>query len=305
MGMQAVHLERMVEFFSFRYEFVAYALGASITVGVICALIGTFLVLRGLSLVGDALGHATLPGVAGAYLLVGHQHPAALLVGALVASVLAALAIGVFSRGPRVRPDAAIGIVLSVFFGAGVVLLAHIEAHATGGQAGLTDFLFGNAAAITADEFWWLFGVGLAVLIGVLLFVRPLKLVIFDPLFAETIGLSVSRFETGLLAAVAVAVVISVQSVGAILVAAMLIIPPSTGRLVGKTFSAVMAVSVLVGALSGALGAILSYAFEGVATGPAMVLVAAICFGLALIFGYPHGLFFGAIRRIRTREFTP
>ena len=293
-----MYWERVWEFFSFQYEFMAYALGASVVVGVVCGLVGTFLVLRGLSLVGDAIGHSTLPGVAVAFLIVGHQSPLALLLGALGSAVLAAFTVGIFSRGSRVRSDAAIGIVLSVYFGIGIVLLAYIQSSPTGAQAGLSQFLFGNAAAITREQFFGLLGVG-AVLVGaVLLFLRPLILVVFDEGFARSLGMKTSLVEIGLLGALSIAVVISIQAVGAILVAAMLIIPPSAGRLLSGDIRWVMVASVSIGAVSGALGAMFSYVFEGVATGPAMVLVATGFFLVALLFGAQGGL----LSEFRTRS---
>lgn len=282
--------ERALEFFTFRYDFVAYALGAAVLVGLICALVGTFLVLRGFSLMGDAVGHATLPGVAGAFLITGQQHPAALLTGALVSAVLASLTVSFFSRGPRVRSDAAIGIVLSVFFGIGIVLLATIQASATGAQAGLTNFLFGNAAAITAGQLWVLLGVGILLFAVVILFYRPLALMTFDEGYARSIGINTGALEVGLLAALAIAVVISIQAVGVILVAAMLIIPPSAGRFLSKSLPGVIFFAMAIGALSGAFGSMTSYIYEGVATGPAMVLVAAAIFMISFFFGPQGGL---------------
>ena len=304
-GNESVYVARALDFFTFRYEFMIYALGASVMVGLVCGLVGTFLVLRGYSLVGDAIGHATLPGLAIAFLVIGYQHPVGLLVGALGSALLAAFTVGVFSSGPRVRPDAAIGIVLSLYFGVGIVLMAYIQANATGAQAGLTQFLFGNAAAITKEEFFGLSIVGVLLAVLVLLFKRPLTLLVFDPLFARSIGIPVSRFEMGLLALLSVTVVISVQAVGAILVAAMLIIPPSTARLLAPSIGGVMALAAFFGALSGTLGAMLSYVFEGVATGPAMVLVATVFFLLALFFGPRKGIlkeFIALQRRRQTRK---
>ncbi len=290
MSRRRLYLERAQEFFYFEYDFVAYALGSSILVGVVCGLVGTFLVLRGLALLGDAAGHATLPGVAGAFLLVGHQNPLALLAGALVGGGVGALTVGAISRGPRVRSDAAIGIVLSVFFGAGIVMLAYIQGMETGRQAGLEDFLFGNAAAVTPSQFWLLIAVG-ALLCAVVAWVfRPLSILVFDEDYARSLGIETRRLEMLLLGALSVAVVVSIQAVGVILVAAMLIIPPSTARYLTPRLSGVVMWSMGLGALSGALGAMISYVFEGVATGPAMVLVATLWFILALIWGPQRGL---------------
>ena len=272
----------------FQYDFAMYAMGASVLVGVVCGLVGTFLVLRGFSLLGDATGHATLPGVAAAFLIVGYQHPVALLVGALVSGGIGALTVGGLSRGPRVRSDAAIGIVLSVFFGIGVVMLAYIQQTATGQQAGLEQFLWGDAAAIAPGELTVLAVIG-GVLCGlVLLFFKPLALMTFDEKFARSAGLNTTGLEIGLLAALSVAVVVSIQAVGAVLVAAMLIIPPSAGRYLSGRLVGVAAWAMGLGAVSGATGAYISYTFEGVATGPAMVLVATALFAVASLFG-PYG----------------
>ncbi len=290
MSQWELYWQRGREFFLFQYDFVAYALGASVLVGLVCGLVGTFLVLRGFSLLGDAAGHATLPGVAGAFLVVGHQNPVALLVGALLGGGAGALTVGAISRGPRVRADAAIGIVLSVFFGLGIVMMAYIQAMETGRQAGLEDFLFGNAAAITASQFWMLAAIGGALCLVVVVYFRPLALMVFDEEYARTVGIRTGRLEMLLLGALSVAVVVSIQAVGVILVAAMLIIPPSAARYLSQTFKGVVLWSMALGAVSGALGALISYVFEGVATGPAMVLVATLWFGLALGFGPHKGL---------------
>lgn len=291
-----IYIERAREFFYFQYDFVLYALGASVLVGVVCGLVGTFLVLRGFSLLGDATGHATLPGVAGAFLITGYLHPAALLIGALISGGLGALAVGAFSRGSRVRRDAAIGIVLSVFFGIGIVLLAYIQDSPTGRHAGLEQFLFGNAEAITGGQLGGLILIGVILCVAVAIFFRPLALMTFDEGYARSIGIDTTKLEMGLLVALAIAVVISIQAVGVILVAAMLIIPPSAGRFLSGRLVGVIAWSVVIGAVSGASGALVSYIFAGVATGPAMVLVATVFFGLALCFGPNGGVVTTALR---------
>lgn len=291
--MSGRYLDRAREFFLFEYDFVLNALGASVLVGVVCGLVGTFLVLRGFSLLGDATGHATLPGVAGAFLLTGTQNPLALLIGALASGGAGALTVGVFSRGPRVRADAAIGIVLSVYFGIGVVLLTYIQDTETGRQAGLEQFLWGNAAAITQHQLWVLVAIGAVLCALVAVFFRPLSVMTFDENYARSVGIDTDLLEIGLLGALSVAVVVSIQAVGVILVAAMLIIPPSAGRFLSHRLVGVVAWAMGLGAVSGALGAFASYVFEGVATGPGMVVVAAVLFLIALVVG-PNGGLVGA-----------
>lgn len=289
---RSLYFERALEFLTFQYAFAFDALAASVLIGALCALVGTFLVLRGLSLIGDATGHATLPGVCAAFLLVGAKSMGALLAGALVSGALGALLVGVLSRGPRSRPDAAIGIVLSVFFGVGIVMLSYIQSSPTGAQAGLGSFLFGNAAGVTREQLYWILAVSLALTSLILVFYRPLMLTVFDEGFARSLGIPTHLLQMALLGALAICVVISIQAVGVILVAAMLIIPPSTALFLSKRLPRVLVLSGTVGAISGALGAFVSFLAEGVATGPAMVLVASFFFGLALVFGPRGGLLY-------------
>ena len=289
---------RAVEFFSFRYDFVADSLLGAVLVGVLCAIVGTFLVLRGLSLIGDATGHATLPGVCVAFALVGEKVMSALLVGALVAGLLGAWLVGFLSRGPRSRPDAALGIVLSVFFGLGVVLLSFIQNDAGAAQAGLNSFLFGNLAAVSRGQVLALAGATALsfALCGV--FYRPLVLSTFDPVFARSVGVPVEWVRYGLLGAMACAVVLSIQAVGVVLVSAMLITPPSAALFLSRRLGWVLALAALLGVVSGAVGSFVSYLFEGMSAGPTMVLAASALFLLALLLG-PQG---GLLRRTKNER---
>ncbi|MFP4598704.1 MAG: metal ABC transporter permease [Persicimonas sp.] len=285
---------RAVEFFGFEYEFAINALLSSMLVGALCAVVGAFLVLRGMSLLGDATGHATLPGVCAAFLVVGAKDVGPMLAGALAAGFLAALLVGFLSRGRRSRPDAAIGVVLSVFFGIGIVMLSYIQNSPTAAQSGLQSFLFGNAAGVSREQLWLLAAVAAVLLVGVALAYRALTITVFDPTFARSIGVPTGLVHYGLLAALALAVVVSIQAVGVVLVSAMLIIPPSAALFLSARLPRVLVISGFLGLVSGAVGAFGSYVWEGVATGPAMVLVAGTLFVIALVFG-PRGLLRRAI----------
>ena len=280
---------RAVEFFSFEYDFAVRALLASMGVGLVCGVVGTFLVLRGMSLLGDATGHATLPGVCVGFLLVGSKAMGALLLGALAAGFAAAVLVGLLSRGPRSRPDAAIGVVLSVFFGLGIVLLSYIQNSPTAAQSGLQSFLFGNAAGVSSVQLWWLLSIAAVLLALTAIFYRPLLVTVFDPDFARSIGVPTTLVHYALLGALSVAVVVSIQAVGVVLVSAMLIIPPSAALFLTKRLPRALVYAGLIGVASGALGAFASYLWEGVATGPAMVIVAGAFFAAAFTFG-PRGL---------------
>lgn len=288
---------RAQEFFFFKYDFVRDALFASSLVGATCAVVGCFLILRGLSLLGDAAGHSTLPGLCFAFLMSGSMSPGVLFVGALGSSFLSAMIVGVIARAPRTRPDAAIGIVLSVFFGVGIVLLSYIQTHASGHYAGLESMLLGNVAGITSEQIVTLSFVSVLLLGGVWVFYRPLMLSTFDAEFACALGVPVRVIHYGLLGALSLSVVVSIQAVGVVLVSAMLIIPPSAAFFIAPRMRAVLAWSGLLGALSGACGAFVSYMFEGISTGPAMVLVAALFFCLAILFGPHKGVVARAVRK--------
>lgn len=277
--------ERALQFLTLEYQFVMYALAASVLVGAICAVVGTFLVLRGMSLLGDAAGHATLPGVCIGFVIVGAKSMGALLTGAVVSGFLAAVLVGVISRAPRTKSDAAIGVVLSVFFGLGIVLLSYVQNSPTGAQAGLDEFLFGNAAGVSGTQLAVLAVMSGLLLTATLVFFRPLVVTIFDRDFAQSLGWPTRLIEFSLLGALAVTVVVSIQAVGVVLVAAMLITPPSAALFVADRMNRVVWVSAAVGVISGAVGAFLSFVFSGVATGPAMVLVATALFIVCGIFG--------------------
>lgn len=283
-------LGRAVEFFSFQYDFTINALIASMLVGALCAVVGSFLVLRGMSLLGDAAGHATLPGVCAAFVVVGAKEMGALLIGALVSAFIAALLVGVISNKPRTRPDAAIGVILSVFFGIGILMLSYIQNSPTAAQAGLDSFLFGNAAAVSREQLYGLGVVSVVLIAAVAIFFRYLAVATFDPVFARSIGVPTRAVHYGLLGALSIAVVFSVQAVGVVLVAAMLIIPPSTALFLTKKLSRVLFIGAVLGVVSGGMGAFASYLWAGVATGPAMVLCAGFFFSVALVFG-PRGMF--------------
>ena len=275
----SVYIERAIEFFSFHYAFSTKALVASLLIGVACGTVGTFLLLRKMALLGDAAGHATLPGVCAGFLAAGGAKSIGFLLGgALLFGLAAAVIIGVISKGPRTRSDAAIGIVLASFFGLGVVMLSYVQNAPSGAQSGLNSFLFGNIAGITDAQLWTISAIVLVLMtVGTVMF-RWLTLSTFDSDFAAISGVHTTAVHYGLLVALTVAVVVSIEAVGAILVSAMLIIPAASALLVSKRIETALLLSSFIGAASGLLGAFFSYIFEGVSTGPAMAVVAATIF---------------------------
>lgn len=296
--------ERLVEFFTFKYEFLVYTVSGSMLVGLLCGLLGTFMVLRRLSMMGDALGHAALPGVGIAFLIVQAKLLAPIVAGAAFTALLAALTVGYITRNSRTRPDAALGLVLAGFFGVGIVLLSYIQTSPNAAKSGLQDFLFGNAAAIRPAEVGLLAGLLLFSVVAIGVLYRPLMAVTFDGTQATTMGIPARALHYGLMALVALSIVASIQAVGVVLVAAMIITPASTAYLLTDRFHWMLILSGAVGAISGLLGALLSYLFAGFSSGPSMVLVGSLAFALAFVFGR-RGLLWRALRARRRAEVSP
>jgi ABC-type Mn2+/Zn2+ transport system permease subunit len=261
------------------YGFMQRGLLASVVVGVVCAVVGCYVVLRGMAFLGDALAHAILPGVAIAYLLGGN-----LTAGALIAAVLVALLIGLFSRQGTVREDTAIGILFAAALSLGVALISSVRSFAVD----LSHILFGNVLGVSASDLWLAAGLGGIVLLVVVVFYKPLLVVNFDPVLAATLRWPTELFRNVLLVLLALTVVVSLQTVGVGLVAAMLVTPAATANLVAKRLPSMMALSALVGALSALIGLYVSY-YANVASGAAVVLVCTGFFLLALVFAPGRG----------------
>ncbi|TVR03711.1 MAG: metal ABC transporter permease [Deltaproteobacteria bacterium] len=278
----AVFVERSLSFWAFEYSFVVTTLLACVLTGLLGGVIGVHLVLQRLSLLGDTVGHATLPGLALAFLVLGTGTSAWLLLGGMVTAALGAWAVAVLAGLPRTRPDAALAIVLSVFFGAGLVILSLVQRGATASQGQVMAFLLGNAAAVTPAQLQVLLAVTVALVAGVVVCGRWLVALALDPGLLVAQGRSPGMVRAGFLLAIALAVVVSIRVVGAVLVAAMLIIPASTALLVTRRLSGTLALSAVLGALAGVLGAWVSYVVPGASTGPSMVLASAVLFAVTL-----------------------
>lgn len=277
-----VAFERLVELGTWQYDFARDAMLGAMLVGALAGLVGPWLVLRRLSLLGDTVGHATLPGVAVAFLVTGTKSLFVLLGGGLASGLGAAWLVERLARGRRGRPDVALALVSSVAFGLGIVVLSYAQHAPSAAQAGLSTFLFGNAAAVTPEQLVVLATAFVLATALVLLFYRPLALVTFDPSQADALGMRPARVRAALVLAAAVVVVLSLQATGAVLVSAMLVIPASTALLVARRLPFVVLASVVVGAGAGLVGAATSFVLPGVGTGPAMVLVAGSAFLVAL-----------------------
>ena len=259
-----------------QYPFMVHGLLAVLMVGAVCAVVGTFVVLRGMAFLGDALAHAILPGVAAGYLLHGGAR-GPIFWWALAAAGLTSVGVGALSRRERVREDAAIGILFSGMFALGIALISTLRSYA----ADLSHLLFGNVLAVTPADLQRLAVLGGLVLVVVLALYKEFVVLAFDPILAATLRLPVRLLHHLLLLLMAVAVVAALQTVGVGLMVALLVTPPATALLLTRRVHRVMLLAVLFAAVSGATGLYLSYYF-GMASGAAVVLVATALFLLTL-----------------------
>jgi manganese/iron transport system permease protein len=260
-------------------NFFVRALVASALVGIVCAVVGTYVVLRGVAFIGDAIAHAGFPGVVAAYML-----GIPFYVGAAVAAVGTALAIGVVTKRAGIRQDTAIGVLFAGTFALGVFLFSTIDGYV----ADLFSFLFGNVLAIGAEDLIGLVVLGLGVIAVVAVLWKELLYATFDPLGAAASGVKVDLLEYLFLALVALTIVVSLQAVGIILVVAMLITPAATAQMLTARFTSLMLTAAVIGVLSGVVGLYLSYWLD-VASGATIVLVQTSFFLIALVLG-PRGL---------------
>ncbi len=257
-----------------QYTFMQRGLMAAAMVGVVCAVIGSFVVLRGMAFFGDALSHAILPGVAIAYLVGGTGGP--LFWGALAAAVLTALGTGVITQHGRLREDTAIGVMYAGAFALGIALISSLRSY----SVDLAHILFGDILAITNADLLTIGGFSLAALLFVLALYKELVCVSFDPVHAATLRLPVEPLRYLLLVMVAVAVVVSLKTIGAGLSTAMLITPAAAASLLSRRLGRMIWIAVGIGVVSGIVGLYLSY-YVSVASGAAIVLVTSAFFGLA------------------------
>jgi manganese/zinc/iron transport system permease protein len=277
------------------------ALGAAI-LGVVGGALGSFAILRRQGLFGDALAHATLPGVCVAFILSEAKVPMVLLAGAALSAGLGALLILTIVSQTRLKQDAALGIVLSVFFGAGTVLITYIAGFGSGNQSGLDRFIFGQAATIVQGDVITMSILAFLVLFIVTLLFKEFKLLSFDPAFAASLGFPIGKLNVLLTLLIVVAVVIGIQAVGVVLMAAMLIIPAAAARQWTDRLGKMILVSSFFGALSGVFGALISATGANLPTGPLIVLCTTGLLVLSLILGRSQGFLWSWIGNRRNRS---
>ncbi|MEZ5337499.1 MAG: iron chelate uptake ABC transporter family permease subunit [bacterium] len=264
--------------------------------------LGVFALLRRQSLLGDAISHAALPGVAIAFLLSGSRDPLVLVLGALASGWLGTLLVSAITRSTRLREDSALGIVLSVFFGVGLVILVIVNRLPTAGKAGLSTFLFGNASTMLTRDVWTICLLGLACLCCLALFWKEFKLISFDPQFAASTGLPERMLDTTLTTLIVLAIVIGLQAVGVVLMSALVVAPAAAARQFSDKLLNVVLLGGLFGALSGIGGAMLSASVEKLPTGPVIVVLASVLTLLAILLAPHRGLLPDWLRHLASRR---
>ncbi len=262
----------------------------SILLGIGSAAIGCFALLRKRALAGDAIAHSALPGVALAFMATGSKETAPLLIGAAITGWLSMLIMDRIVRWTRLNEDTSIGIVLSVLFGLGIVLLTHIQSSGDANQSGLDKFLFGQAASLMQGDVYVFAGVAAVMLLSVLLFYKEFAALSFDPDFAKGIGIPIGFIEFLLTTLIVLAVVVGIQAVGVVLMAAMIITPGAAARYWTERLWLMIVLAALFGALAGVGGAYVSYVRAGMPTGPWIVTFATATFGVSLLFGPRRGV---------------
>ncbi|MDF1743967.1 MAG: metal ABC transporter permease [Gimesia sp.] len=270
--------------------------------GMAAGMIGSFALLRKRALMGDALSHATLPGIAIAFIIAtglgldGKALPV-LLVGAAVSGLLGVATILLIRNMTRLKEDAALGIVLSVFFGAGIALLGIVQQMKTGHAAGLESFIYGKTASMVASDAWLIGCAGLSCMLISILLNKELTLLCFDEGFSVSRGFPVVLLDMTLMGLVVVVTIIGLQAVGLILMISLLVIPPAAARFWTEKIVNMTMVAIILGALSGMIGSAMSAIFPNLPSGAMIVLVATAMFLFSMIFGIPRGILIRKLRR--------
>jgi manganese/zinc/iron transport system permease protein len=271
------------------YTVRTITLGTSIT-GIICGILGSFAVLRKQSLLGDAISHAALPGIVIAYLVTGSKEPLVLFIGALISGLAGTMWIMGITSNTHLKSDTALGLVLSVFFGFGMLLLSYMQKLPDANQAGLDKFLFGQAATLMMRDLYLIAGSGGIALVLVFLFYKEFKILAFDPQYARTIGFNVRALDIVLTSLIVIAIVVGLQTVGVVLMSAMLLAPAAAARQWTNRLSIMIVLSAGIGAFSGITGTALSASVSNLSTGPVIVLIASGFVLISFLFGTERGL---------------
>ncbi|WP_086477482.1 metal ABC transporter permease [Arenibacter amylolyticus] len=283
------------------YTLRTITLGTAI-LGIVCGMLGSFAVLRKQSLLGDAISHAALPGIVIAFLISGAKNSNMLLIGALVSGLVGTFWISGIVKKTHLKSDTALGLILSLFFGFGMLLLTFVQKMPNAQQAGLDKYLFGQAATLVESDVWLMaivMGVSLLVL---LLFWKEFKVQHFDPDYSKSLGFNTRFLDVIMTTLIVLAIVIGLQTVGVVLMSAMLLAPAAAARQWTNNLGIMIFLAAVFGALSGIFGTAISATSNNLSTGPLIVLVAAVFVVISFVFSPGRGLLFREIRHWKNRN---
>ena len=282
-------MQNLIDFLSLANANDRYVLLSVILLSAGAAMVGCFTLLRKRALVGDAVAHSVLPGICLAFMLSGTRDPIWLMLGAVVTGWLSLLAIDIITRYSKLKSDAAIAIVLTAFFGAGVLLLSTIQNSGAGNQSGLDHFLFGESAWLTKVDMYSFGGMALVLIVIIVVFFKGFKIVSFNPEYAKVIGLPVKFYEFVLATITVLAVAVGIKAVGVVLMAALLITPAATARFWTNKLHVMLILAALFGVISGTTGAFISSSWS-TPTAPWIVVALSVLVGLSIMFSPQRGL---------------
>ncbi len=265
-------------------------------------MLGSFAVLRKQSLLGDAISHAALPGIAIAFLLTGAKDSNVLLLGALISGLIGTFWIrGIISK-THLKSDTALGLILSLFFGFGMLLLTFIQKQPNANQAGLDKYLFGQAATLVESDVWLMTIVTGICLFVLLLFWKEFKILLFDADYTKTLGFNTKLIDILITSFIVLAIVLGLQTVGVVLMSAMLLAPAAAARQWTNSLGIMVTLAALFGAFSGVFGTAISASQNNLSTGPVIVIIAGVFVFLSFIFSPSRGLLFKQIRFLKNRR---
>lgn len=292
-------MKELLEFLSLSNANVRYVVLGVMLLGASTAVVGCFTFLRKKALVGDAVAHSVLPGICLAFIFIQIRHPAILLFGAFVSGWLSILSIDYINKKSRIKSDTAIALVLSVFFGLGIMLLTYIQGTGNASQAGIDRFLFGQAAALVSNDVLTLGGVCFVLVLAVWLLFKEFTILSFDADYAQSLGLPVRAIEFVLSTLTVLAIAVGIQAVGVVMMAAMLITPAAAARYWTNRLGFMIALAAGFGALSALFGSYISYTAPKMPTGPWIIIAITFIAFFSMGFAPQRGFYFKWLKRKR------
>lgn len=295
-------MNSLAEFFSFADPNIRYVVVGSVLLTASSAIVGTFTFLNKRSLIGDAIAHAVLPGICLGFIVAGTKNPLVLIIGAFITGWLSLIAVDFITRKTRIKEDTAIGLILSVFFGIGILMLTVIQKSGNASQSGLDHFLFGKAAALVGSDLYAFLIVAVILLVVVYILFKEFALMAFDKAYAKSIGYPVRTLELILTSLIVLAVVIGIQAVGVVLMAAILITPAAAARFWTDRIVVMVLLASAFGAFSGLAGAYISFVAPAMPTGPWIVIVISTIAFVSFFLAPRRGVLYRLVRQNNIRQ---